>query len=112
VSVPAQASVARGMAGAAACVTLGGCVLILCLCARWDEWVPPGRLLKYNETNIAHQKSLQASAGSGGSASAAKSKTGATSAAGGRGAPRKDGTRGTKRAREEVCCYFSTVLQS
>lgn len=28
----------------------------------WDEWVPGLRLLKFNETNIATQKSLQAQA--------------------------------------------------
>lgn len=26
----------------------------------WDEWVPPTRLLKWTDTNLAMQKSLQA----------------------------------------------------
>lgn len=75
----------------------------------WDEWVPASRLLKLTEANLATQKSLQqANPGNihGGSTA---SKTQNKSAAGGnkdnistRAVTRKDGTRGTKRAREEV----------
>ena len=25
----------------------------------WDEWVPESRVLKYNETNLAHQRQLK-----------------------------------------------------
>lgn len=78
---------------------------------RWDEWVHPSRLLKLNETNLALQKSLQqanaAAAASSAGASNAANKTGATGSRhiakdGGR-TGRKDGARGTKRGREEVC---------
>ncbi|KAH9939705.1 MRG-domain-containing protein [Epithele typhae] len=91
----------------------------------WDEWVDGTRLLKFNEANIALQKALQsqssaAQAASASSAKAAKvqaARDGASASvagagggaggggggAGGRGAlsGRKDGTRGTKRGREE-----------
>lgn len=73
----------------------------------WDEWVPSNRLLKFNETNLATQKSLQQSnAPAASTAAAAKAASRAANKDGGgvgtRGA-RKDGTRGTKRGREEVC---------
>jgi len=73
----------------------------------WDEWTPASRLLKLNEENIAVQKALQAQA-SAASASAASSskhkysganKDGSSSKAG--AGARKDGSRGTKRGREE-----------
>lgn len=74
---------------------------------RWDEWVQPTRLLKFNETNIALQKALlaQANAASGSSsASSAKGINKSTSAKDAGRFGRKDGgTRGTKRGREEVC---------
>ncbi|KAF9447084.1 MRG-domain-containing protein [Macrolepiota fuliginosa MF-IS2] len=71
----------------------------------WDEWVPVLRLLKFNEQNLALQKSLHQTAnpntGQGGSVSAsAKAAHGAGTKGGTRTAARKDG-RGTKRAREE-----------
>lgn len=75
----------------------------------WDEWVPAQRLLKLTEENIQMQKSLhqQASASAGGGAgSSSKAKPGGVnkdgSSARGGVAGRKDGTRGTKRGREEV----------
>ncbi|KII84721.1 hypothetical protein PLICRDRAFT_57249 [Plicaturopsis crispa FD-325 SS-3] len=71
----------------------------------WDEWVPASRLLKLNESNVAVQKGLQAAAASASASTSAKGKaagasmkeTGSSSRLGGR----KDGTRGTKRGREE-----------
>ncbi|KXN88034.1 Chromatin modification-related protein EAF3 [Leucoagaricus sp. SymC.cos] len=56
----------------------------------WDEWVPTNRLLKYNEANLAHQKSVQIQAAHS---------HGAGSRAGGR----KDGGggRGQKRSRDD-----------
>lgn len=82
----------------------------------WDEWVPSNRLLKFNETNLATQKSLQQSnAPAASTAAAAKAASRAANKDGGgvgtRGA-RKDGTRGTKRGREEVCAaelFFLSV---
>lgn len=78
---------------------------------RWDEWVPVGRLLKFNETNVALQKALLSQASQAASSSAAGSKKGAggsgSGGTGGGAGPgtgrggRKDG-RGTKRSREEV----------
>ncbi|KAF8888995.1 MRG-domain-containing protein [Infundibulicybe gibba] len=62
----------------------------------WDEWVPAVRLLKFNDANIAIQKSLNRCGGwgaSGGNKDSAGSGT--------RAGARKDGTRGTKRGREE-----------
>jgi mortality factor 4-like protein 1 len=82
--------------------------VILSLCSSWDEWVPSTRLLKYNEQNIALQKSLQASAlphtgHGGGASSSARAQHGAgTKGPGTRTGARKDGGRGTKRGREEV----------
>ncbi|KZT01680.1 MRG-domain-containing protein [Laetiporus sulphureus 93-53] len=71
----------------------------------WDEWVQPSRLLKFNETNIALQKALQAQAQAAqGSASASAAKgTGKAAAARetGRGGRKDGGTRGVKRGREE-----------
>ncbi|KAF9523031.1 MRG-domain-containing protein [Crepidotus variabilis] len=79
----------------------------------WDEWVPPTRLLKMSEENLARQKQLQLStpgAGHGGSGTGGISKAGGSkSGAGGgskdnqsaRAGGRKDGARGTKRARED-----------
>ncbi|KAG6868284.1 hypothetical protein C0993_005569 [Termitomyces sp. T159_Od127] len=71
----------------------------------WDEWVPHSRLLKHNETNIELQKSLQknnAHASASGGSSSRGPKAGPREGAGGaRGGTRKDGTRGTKRARDE-----------
>ncbi|KAF8350331.1 MRG-domain-containing protein [Amanita rubescens] len=75
----------------------------------WDEWVPLNRLLAFNEENINKQKTLQQSAAASGALSAAKTHaaqkgtTGAGTREGGAGTrgSRKDGTRGTKRGREE-----------
>lgn len=70
--------------------------------------MPVTRLLKLNEQNLALQKSLQQSAnphaGHSGSvsASAKAHHGGATKGGGTRTGARKDGGRGTKRAREEV----------
>ncbi|KAF8970982.1 MRG-domain-containing protein [Flammula alnicola] len=74
----------------------------------WDEWVPASRLLKLTESNLAIQKSLQqtttTSVHGGSTTSKAQNKsvagTGKDSISTRAGA-RKDGTRGTKRAREE-----------
>lgn len=70
------------------------------------------RLLKLNEQNIAVQKSLQQSAnphiGHSGSVSAsAKAQHGGTKGVGTRTGARKDGGRGTKRAREEASTHPS-----
>ncbi|KAJ8086532.1 Esa1p-associated factor [Marasmius tenuissimus] len=76
----------------------------------WDEWVPPDRLLKFDEANIAKQKSLQQQALAANAATAAKSqKSGAAggrerdnvASVGTRAGTRKDASRGTKRARED-----------
>ncbi|EDR08717.1 uncharacterized protein LACBIDRAFT_297214 [Laccaria bicolor S238N-H82] len=75
----------------------------------WDEWVPGHRLLKLNETNIALQKQLQASNAPSAQSGSTSAKVQNKSVAGGsikdgastRAGARKDGTRGTKRAREE-----------
>ncbi|KAF8063556.1 MRG-domain-containing protein [Lyophyllum atratum] len=71
----------------------------------WDEWVPHTRLLKHNEANIDVQKQLQRTnappptgAGSSSRGPKAGMKEGG---AGTRVGARKDGTRGTKRGREE-----------
>lgn len=87
---------------------------------RWDEWVPLNRLLAFNEENINKQKALQQSAAASGALSAAKTHaaqkgtTGAGTREGGAGTrgSRKDGTRGTKRGREEVIFFsrFSPLL--
>jgi len=72
----------------------------------WDEWVPVLRLLKLNEQNLALQKTLQQTANphtghSGAVSASAKAHHGGTKGAGTRTGARKDGGRGTKRAREE-----------
>ncbi|KAH9916514.1 MRG-domain-containing protein [Fomitopsis serialis] len=71
----------------------------------WDEWVQPSRLLKFNETNIALQKALQAQASAAQGSSSASAAKGANKSASAKDSARlgrKDGgTRGTKRGREE-----------
>lgn len=75
---------------------------------RWDEWVPAPRVLKLNDTNLELQKTLQRTVpASAGGASARPHKGGAGAhkeggTGGTRAGARKDGTRGTKRGREEV----------
>jgi hypothetical protein len=74
---------------------------------RWDEWVSPSRLLKYNEANITLQKALQAQRlNPQGASTSSATKHGkaqaSSSGAGGTRGVRKDGARGTKRGREEV----------
>ena len=86
---------------------------------RWDEWVPLNRLLAYNEENNK-QKALQQSAAASGALSAAKTHatrkgtTGIGTREGGAGTrgSRKDGTRGTKRGREEVTFFPRFLLFS
>ena len=80
---------------------------------RWDEWVPASRLLKLNEENSAIQKSLQAQANpqtsSTSSSKHGKSHggvSGSKDASTSRAGVRKDGTRGTKRGREEVTAFY------
>ena len=90
--------------------------------SRWDEWVPSPRLLKFNETNLALQKSLQANAAGSVAAHSAATKvkgsttgtrdmkSGVSSLMG-----RKEGGRGVKRQREEVrvlSLLFSIVMFS
>ncbi|KAF9078106.1 MRG-domain-containing protein [Rhodocollybia butyracea] len=83
----------------------------------WDEWVTEPRILKLDEAGIAKQKSLSQSAlaaQAGANAAAGKMKdasgkastanaSGASASAGGstRSGIRKEGARGTKRARED-----------
>ncbi|KAI0060498.1 MRG-domain-containing protein [Artomyces pyxidatus] len=67
----------------------------------WDEWVPSARLLKFNEANLALQKSLSQQQAAATSASAASAKAAAAAKGAAQGARRKEGGRGTKRAREE-----------
>jgi len=98
---------------------------------RWDEWVPPDRLLKISDANLALQKRLHLSvpgagavggsvgggSGSGSGAGAASKGKGAVIAgagAGGVGGVGKEGVgtrrkegRGVKRGREEVIYFFS-----
>lgn len=76
---------------------------------RWDEWVPANRLLKITEGNLALQKNLQqtntASVHGGSTTTKAQNKAVAGMSKENistRAGARKDGTRGTKRAREEV----------
>ncbi|CAE7091356.1 unnamed protein product [Rhizoctonia solani] len=69
----------------------------------WDEWVPPPRLLKWNDANLAIQKNLisqtkQAGPGAGGSNKSTGASSGSGLGTGGRGAGRKEGR---KRGREE-----------
>lgn len=81
----------------------------------WDEWVPPPRLLKHNDTNIAIQKTLQSQANATNAAVNASNRAAKSGPSGshrehhsvgglGTGSTRvrKDGARGTKRGREEV----------
>lgn len=83
------------------------------LLARWDEWVPITRLLKFNDTNVQLQKALMAQASAAASTSGSSSKGKAhgggmmkdSSSSRGGGLGRKDG-RGTKRGREEVCLFL------
>ena len=84
---------------------------------RWDEWVPESRLLKLTEQNLELQKTLQqanVASGQGGStASKAQSKSApgaARDSVSTRAGTRKDGTRGTKRAREDVSVLFSFLV--
>ncbi|EMD35829.1 hypothetical protein CERSUDRAFT_96052 [Gelatoporia subvermispora B] len=71
----------------------------------WDEWVDATRLLKFNDTNIALQKALQAQSSAAQASSAAGSSKGAAKGYAaretGRGARKDGGTRGTKRGRDE-----------
>ncbi|KAF8152350.1 MRG-domain-containing protein [Crassisporium funariophilum] len=73
----------------------------------WDEWVPANRLLKLSEANVALQKSLQQTNTAGAQGGGTSSKAHPRAAGGNkdnvstRAGARKDGTRGTKRAREE-----------
>ncbi|KAL0961361.1 hypothetical protein HGRIS_006317 [Hohenbuehelia grisea] len=75
----------------------------------WDEWVPAPRLMKLNDTNIAIQKSLQAQASASNASAAGAAKHGhkaggashKESVFGASSRARKDGTRGTKRGRDE-----------
>ncbi|RDB22352.1 Chromatin modification-related protein EAF3 [Hypsizygus marmoreus] len=73
----------------------------------WDEWVPSSRILKINETNLELQKTLQRSnaPATGGASSSRSHQKGGVNKDGGAGSTRagtrKDGTRGTKRGREE-----------
>ena len=85
--------------------------------SRWDEWVPANRLLKITEGNLALQKNLQqtntASVHGGSTTTKAQSKAAAgmnKESVSTRAGARKDGTRGTKRAREEVGSLFSLTL--
>jgi hypothetical protein len=73
------------------------------------------RLLTYNEENIHKQKTLQQSAAASGALGAVKthatqkgaSGPGTREAGAGTRGSRKDGTRGTKRGREEVIIFFA-----
>lgn len=102
--------------------SLHNCVLTFK--SRWDEWVPASRLLKMTETNVALQKSLQHTnvpSGAHGGAASAKinpKNTGVKDSVSTRAGARKDGTRGTKRGREDVrsfvllfrCYLFGCLL--
>ncbi|KAK0216505.1 MRG-domain-containing protein [Armillaria nabsnona] len=68
----------------------------------WDEWVPLGRALRYTEENLAKQKALQKTNTTANQATANKAKTrDGASAPGPSRTARKDGTRGTKRGRDD-----------
>ncbi|KAF8582395.1 MRG-domain-containing protein [Ramaria rubella] len=75
----------------------------------WDEWVPPDRILKFNETNLALQKKLSSAAARTAPAAASKAapaKDGGASAVSSRGGEGREGRarkepRGHKRGREE-----------
>ncbi|TFK62898.1 MRG-domain-containing protein, partial [Pluteus cervinus] len=77
----------------------------------WDEWAPASRLLEHNENNLAMQKTLQqTNAPAASTASVSKSaKAGTTMAGAGTRGARKDGTRGTKRGKEEIRFRDETV---
>jgi mortality factor 4-like protein 1 len=64
--------------------------------SRWDEWVPSERILEMNESNITASSSTSHKKGA--TASGSKDTTARTG--------RKDGTRGTKRGREEVSLIY------
>ena len=75
---------------------------------RWDEWVPPLRLRKYDEDTLKRQAELQKGTGKDGAGSG-PSKSKATKAAGDgaiststRGVRGKAEPRGTKRGRDDV----------
>jgi hypothetical protein len=86
---------------------------------RWDEWVPPSRLLKMTEENLAEQKSLQQKPlptghGVGAGRGAGRGGGGAGGPFGGPGSKeavrgRKE-ARGTKRGRDEVCTEDLTLM--
>ncbi|KAF8918075.1 MRG-domain-containing protein [Mucidula mucida] len=69
----------------------------------WDEWVPEDRALKYNEANLAQQKSLQQKASANQAASKTQAKGASSPLAGSsaRNARDKGGQRGVKRAHDE-----------
>ncbi|KAF8521138.1 MRG-domain-containing protein [Gautieria morchelliformis] len=75
----------------------------------WDEWVPPQRILKFSETNIALQKKLSTAAQKTAPAAASKAapskEPGASTSAPGRGEGREGRARkeprGHKRGRDE-----------
>ena len=77
---------------------------------RWDEWVPESRLLKFSEENLLLQKKLiQDNKELTGATSTSKAQKASASAISGRtttASGRKEGTRGTKRGREEVRRQF------
>lgn len=93
------------------------------LVRRWDEWVPLSRLLTYCEENIQKQKTLLQSAAASGALNSVKphatqkgvSGVGTREGGAGTRGSRKDGTRGTKRGREEVIlflCVSDVLAQS
>ncbi|KAI0320407.1 MRG-domain-containing protein [Amylostereum chailletii] len=67
----------------------------------WDEWVEPHRLLKYNEENLAKKKSLQEQQAAHNASAAPSAKATTSVKASASGVRRKEGGRGTKRARDE-----------
>jgi mortality factor 4-like protein 1 len=89
---------------------------------RWDEWVPSRRLMKYSDEKVVLQKRMAAEqkaeqnasaasakasktgSGAGGSGGVSASVSGGGRGASGVGAGRKEGGRGTKRARDDVRC--------
>jgi len=88
-------------------------LMTVCTVCRWDEWVPPDRLMKMSEENIAKQKLLQQKGpgptGHGSGVGRGAGRGGGGGGGGGFGGPgskeagrgRKE-ARGTKRGREEV----------
>ena len=82
---------------------------------RWDEWVPPEQIYKFNEMNIALQKKLSDAAREAAPAAASKaapSKEGLSGVIAGRGEGREGQARkeprGHKRGRDEVSPLSST----